>query len=129
MQKILIVLASISLPLATLADEGMWTIDNFPSEDVAGKYSVKIGDQWLQSVQLATTRLENGCTGSFSSGEGLVLTNNHCTWACIRNLSSADRNLSDEGFMAAARDEELQCPGMQISVLIDTAEVTDKVSI
>jgi hypothetical protein len=118
----------ITLSAGSLADEGMWTIDNFPSERVADLYGVNINDKWLRSAQLATTRLENGCTGSFASPDGLILTNNHCTWGCIRNLSSADRNLSDEGFMAESRGEELQCPGQQISVLIDFEEVTGAVA-
>jgi hypothetical protein len=110
------------------ADEGMWTIDNFPGSAVAERYGAEINDQWLRSAQLATTRLENGCTGSFASADGLILTNNHCTWGCIRNLSSDERNLSDEGFMAADRSEELRCPGQQISVLIDFDDVTKDVN-
>ena len=110
------------------ADEGMWTIDNFPSATVEAKYGVNINDAWLKSAQLATTRLENGCTGSFASPDGLVLTNNHCIWGCIRNLSSAQRNLSDEGFMAATREQELRCPGQQISVLVDLEDVTSQVA-
>ena len=110
------------------ADEGMWTIDNFPSDRVKEKYSVSIDEDWLRSAQLATTRLENGCTGSFASPDGLVLTNNHCVWSCIRNLSTAERNLSDEGFMASAREEELRCPGQSISILVDLEDVTANVS-
>ena len=118
----------LSLAGLAIADEGMWTIDNFPSQAVAAKYGVKINDAWLKSAQLATTRLENGCTGSFASPDGLVLTNNHCVWGCIRDLSSAGRNLSDEGFMAANREQELRCPGQQISVLVDLDDVTGKVA-
>ena len=70
-----------------VADEGMWTIDNFPSDRVEAKYDVRIDDAWLQSAQLATTRLENGCTGSFASPDGLVLTNNHCI--CLLYTSDA----------------------------------------
>ena len=66
------------LPLAGLADEGMWTIDNFPADKVSDRYDVNIDAGWLPAAQLATTRLENGCTGSFASPDGLVLTNNHC---------------------------------------------------
>ncbi|MEL7448442.1 MAG: S46 family peptidase [Pseudomonadota bacterium] len=128
MTRTLLTLTLLSLSFAALADEGMWTVDNFPTDTVADKYGVKVGDDWLGKAQLATTRLENGCTGSFASPEGLVLTNNHCTWGCIRNLSTAERNLSDEGFLARARDEELQCPGQQISVLMDFEEVTDKIA-
>jgi len=124
------VIAVLMLSLAGVAsaDEGMWTIDNFPSEAVKAKYGVNINDAWLKSAQLATTRLENGCTGSFASPDGLVLTNNHCVWSCIRDLSSAERNLSDEGFMAANREQELRCPGQQISVLVDLDNVTSKVA-
>ena len=110
------------------ADEGMWTIDNFPSDQVAEKYDVEIDADWLRSAQLTTVRLENGCTGSFASPDGLVLTNNHCVWGCIRNLSSAEHNLSDEGFMAASREQELRCPGQQVSVLIGLDDVTSKVA-
>lgn len=127
MKKILMV-AVAWLPVLAGADEGMWTFDNFPADAVADKYGMKIGDEWLRAAQLATTRLENGCTGSFVSPDGLVLTNNHCTWACIENLSSEERNLSDEGFLAATREDELQCPGQQISVLLDSTEVTGKVA-
>lgn len=115
------------LPALSVADEGMWTLDNFPSEAVAERYGVQIDDAWLRDARLATARLENGCTGSFASGDGLVLTNNHCVWGCVRNLSSADRNLSDEGFLAATRDEELRCPGQQVSVLVDYEDVTEQV--
>jgi len=112
------------LPATGYSDEGMWTLDNFPSATVEEKYGVEITEEWLTEAQLATTRLENGCTGSFASPDGLVLTNNHCIWGCIRNLSSDERNLSDEGFLAATRDEELQCPGQQVSVLTGYEEVT-----
>ena len=56
-----------------------------------------------------------------------MLTNNHCTWGCIRNLSSAEHNLSEEGFLAKDRDDELVCPGMRISVLKEMEEITEKV--
>jgi hypothetical protein len=127
-KKTIQALLALFLPLALAADEGMWTIDNFPSARVKEKYGIDIDESWLRAAQLATTRLENGCTGSFVSPDGLVLTNNHCIWGCVRNLSSEERNLSDEGFMAREQSEELQCPGEQISVLVGLEEVTTSVS-
>lgn len=115
------------LSSSTLADEGMWTLDNFPSRTVQDKYGVRITQDWLDQVQLSTARIDGGCTGSFVSPDGLVLTNNHCTWGCIRNLSSAEHNLSEEGFLAKVRDDELACPGMRISVLQEMEEITDQV--
>ena len=128
MTRIVLTLVSLSLSFIAFADEGMWTIDNFPADAVAEKYDVDIDDDWLRRARLATARLENGCTGSFASESGLVLTNNHCTWGCIRNLSTAERNLSDAGFMARTQAEELQCPGQQISILVDFEEVSDKIA-
>ncbi len=128
MTRTLLTLLTLTLSYTALADEGMWTIDNFPTDTVAKKYDVDVGDDWLRKAQLATTRLEGGCSGSFASSDGLVLTNNHCTWGCIRNLSTSERNLSDEGFIARDRGEELQCPGEQISVLVEFEEVTDKIA-
>lgn len=128
MKNILQAVVLLCLPLAATADEGMWTIDNFPSARVAEKYGISIDEAWLRAAQLATTRLENGCTGSFASPDGLVLTNNHCVWGCIGNLSSDERNLSNDGFMAGGRGEELQCPGEQISVLLAMDDVTSRVA-
>ena len=128
MRRSIVVAVIITLPFAAWSDEGMWTIDNFPSSRVSEKYNVDVDEEWLRSAQLSTTRLENGCTGSFASADGLVLTNNHCTWGCIRNLSSDERNLSDEGFIATSREEELQCPGQQISVLVDLDNVTNDIA-
>ena len=128
MRRSIYVAVIITLPFAAWSDEGMWTIDNFPSSRVSEKYNVDVDEEWLRSAQLSTTRLENGCTGSFASADGLVLTNNHCTWGCIQDLSSDERNLSDEGFIANSRQEELQCPGQQISVLVELDNVTKDIA-
>jgi len=114
-------------PSGASADEGMWTLHGFPSSMVETRYDVKIGPEWLNRVQRSTARLDGGCTGSFASSQGLVLTNNHCTWSCIRDLSTEDKNLSDEGFLAATQEDELICPGARISVLHDAEEITGKV--
>ena len=51
-----IILAPLLACLASvvLADEGMWTIDNFPSDVVKAKYDVSITNQWLQAAQTGT---------------------------------------------------------------------------
>ena len=108
-------------------DEGMWTLDNFPSATVKAQYGADISQAWLQQVQTSIARLDGGCTGSFVSPEGLVLTNNHCVWGCIRNLSSGEENLSELGFLAGRRDQERVCPGMRISVLQEMEDVTAQI--
>ena len=114
-------------PATLLADEGMWTVHDFPAEAVQERYGVEVGEDWLNRVQKSTVRLDGGCTGSFASADGLVLTNNHCVWGCVRNLSSDEENLSETGFLAAEPGQERQCPGARISVLHDYENITDKV--
>jgi hypothetical protein len=110
------------------ADEGMWTFDNFPTAAVKQKYGVDIDDAWLGRLQRSITRLEGGCTGSFVSPDGLVLTNHHCARSCISELSSAGENLIENGFNSGNRAGERQCPGDIVSVLADIENVTAKVN-
>lgn len=111
-----------------LADEGMWTFDNFPSTTVEKKYGVKIDRRWLSRVQRSITRHESGCTGSFVSPDGLVLTNHHCVMECLAELSTAEDNYVANGFNARERSAERQCPTEIISVLMETEEITAKVN-
>lgn len=110
------------------ADEGMWTLDNFPSERVRAKYGVDIDQAWLDRVRLATARLEGGCTGSFVSPNGLVLTNRHCVWDCLTQHNTAGNNIWDHGFVARHPGEELRCNAEQVSVLVGTQEITEQVT-
>jgi hypothetical protein len=107
-----------------VADEGMWTFDNFPKATVKQKYGVDIDDPWLSRLQRSITRLEGGCTGSFASPDGLMLTNHHCAMGCISELSSASDNLVENGFNAGGRAGERKCPGNLVSVLVGIEDIT-----
>ena len=89
-----IVIALLTVAVGVQADEGMWTLDNFPSEVVKKKYDVEIDQQWLEKVQLSTTRIEGGCSGSFVSPDGLVLTNHHCVTRCVSQISTAENDVA-----------------------------------
>jgi hypothetical protein len=115
------------LPVMAVADEGMWTFDNFPAAAVKAEYGVTIDRAWLDHIRTATARLSTGCSASIVTGEGLVLTNHHCVAGCVHDLSTADRNFIDLGYAAATPYEERQCPGMQAEVLISIGDVTDQV--
>ncbi len=116
------------LSSAALADEGMWTFDNFPKQMVREKLGVEITDAWLDHVRLSTTRLESGCTGSFISPDGLILTNHHCASECLAQLSTPQKDLLADGFLAPSRNEEPACKTEQISVLVAMEDITAKVS-
>jgi hypothetical protein len=110
------------------AEEGMWTFDNPPRAAIAAKYGVTLDSAWLNRVREATVRLETGCTGSFISADGLMLTNHHCAEDCIAQNSSEGNDLVANGFLAGSRETELRCEEDAVSVLVGTEEVTAKVT-
>jgi hypothetical protein len=111
-----------------LADEGMWTFDNFPSQAVQQKYGVAIDQAWLDRVRAGAVRLAGGCSASLVSAEGLVLTNHHCVAGCVQDLSTADRDYLKNGFFPSSRNEERQCPGAQAEILTTIADVTPTIN-
>ena len=119
----------IAMPVApvVLADEGMWTHDNFPVEQERQRHGVQITPDWLEQVRLATVRLAN-CTASFVSAEGLLLTNHHCIAPCLAQLSSASEDRLHDGFIAASREDELRCPTQRADVLMGTEDITAQVN-
>jgi len=127
MRRLITVGMTLLIAQSLLADEGMWTLDNFPAAAVNEKYSVNIDQDWLDRVRLSTVRLEGGCTGSFVSSEGLVLTNHHCVRRCIADNSAAGNDLQENGYVAANREAELICPSDQLSVLVQMDDITAEV--
>ena len=128
MKRFLVIVCAVLMCVGVAADEGMWTFDNVPKATIAQKYKVNLTDQWLQHLQQSVVRLESGCTGSFVSGEGLILTNHHCSAECLTDLSTQQRDLVAQGFVAARREDEIRCPGQQVSVLMATENVTPQVT-
>ncbi|MBM0104471.1 S46 family peptidase [Steroidobacter sp. S1-65] len=113
---------------AVVADEGMWTFDNVPQAAIQKKYNITLDKPWLDKLQRSITRFESGCTGSFVSPDGLVLTNHHCAMSCLAELSSTSANYVDDGFHAGTRSQEKKCPTQILSVLVEMENVTAKVA-
>src|SRR3546814_6959918 len=69
-----------------------------------------------------------GCTASFVSPEGLVITNHHCAYGAIQLNSTPERNLMTDGFNAPKRGDELSAgPNARIYALESNRDVTGKV--
>jgi hypothetical protein len=110
-----------------LADEGMWTFDNFPSATVAQKYHAQIDAKWLNKVQLSIVRLSN-CTASYVSPDGLILTNHHCADECLADNSTPEHSLIETGFLAADRSQEKKCGTQIADTLVAMENITDRIS-
>jgi hypothetical protein len=113
-----------TLLAATLAaDEGMWTFDNVPKAKIKAAYGFEPTDAFLDHLRLATVRFPSG-TGSFVSADGLVLTNHHVGLGAIQQVSAKGRDFVKDGFLAAARADELKVPGYELMLLESFVEVT-----
>lgn len=115
------------LSFAVSADEGMWTYNNFPSSRVQQKYGFTPTQSWLDHVRLSSARLAGGCSGSFVSPNGLVMTNHHCAHDCIEQLSTAQKDFVASGFYAKTVADEVRCPEIEINQLLKITNVTAQI--
>ena len=127
MNRFVAVASALLLPTTLIAAEGMWTLDNLPRAGIA-ELGFEPDAEWVERVQRSSVRLAGGCSGSFVSPEGLVLTNHHCVWSCVEQLSTAEDNLLQNGFLARERAEERQCPNVELNQLVETRDVTKEVA-
>jgi len=107
------------------ADEGMWPMNNVPVDRIAQKYGFKPDQAWLQNVQLSSARLAQGCSASFVSAHGLVMTNHHCAHECIEQLSQKGQDLVANGFYAPNEAAEKRCPALEVNQLVSITDVTE----
>src|SRR5215470_17041741 len=117
-----------TLQFTALADEGMWTFNNVPRAEIKKKYGFEITDAWLKKVQLASVRFNNGGSGSFVSPNGLVLTNYHIVEDIVNEVSTPEKDLAKEGFLARTRADEIKAPSLELNVLVSIEDVTSRVN-
>ena len=131
------VLLALSLALAAVsahADEGMWLPSLIGSriKDMRSK-GFRLTAEDIYSVNKASMKdavvlFGGGCTGEFVSAEGLLLTNHHCGYGSIQQLSSVERDYLSDGFWASSREDELPVPGLSVSILVRMEDVTERVA-
>src|ERR1700738_3070166 len=114
--------------LTALADEGMWTFNNVPRAEIKRKYGSDVTDEWLKKVQLASVRFNNGGSGSFVSPNGLVLTNYHIVEDIVNDVSTPEKALAKEGFVARSPADEIKAPSLELNVLMSIEDVTSRVN-
>ncbi len=102
----------------------MWTYDGFPSAAVKAAHGFEPSQQWLDHVRLSSVRLAGGCSASFVSPDGLVMTNHHCIRSCVQDLSSSKRDYLATGFFAKELKDELRCPKVEANQLVEMKDVT-----
>jgi hypothetical protein len=124
----MLLLAGTCLAGSALADEGMWTYDNFPADKMRAKYGWAPDAAWLKHAQLSSIRLAQGCSASLVSPDGLVMTNHHCARECLSELADAQHDYIAHGFYAATEADEKKCPALEANQLTDITDVTSQVT-
>jgi hypothetical protein len=69
----------------------------------------------------------NGCTGSFVSSDGLIITNHHCAFDAIQKASTPTNDLLTNGFIAKTKQDEVRAVGFTVRITESYADVSDQV--
>jgi hypothetical protein len=125
-----LLLAVLLLPDASIPDEGQWLPTQVREMDWAALQQRGMAltkDEFWHPERggvLSATVQINGCTASFVSADGLLLTNHHCGFGAVSELSTPTENHLRDGFAARDRASELPAKGMVASVLLRIEDVT-----
>nr|WP_271008846.1 S46 family peptidase [Paucibacter sp. B51] len=114
------------------AEEGMWMPQQLPQISKALKQAgLKIDPAKLSQLTefpMGAVISLAGCTASFVSPQGLVVTNHHCAYGSIQFNSTPERDLLKKGFLAADYKDELPAaPGSRVLVTVDVRDVSAQV--
>lgn len=130
----LLATAVTSLPTPVNAQEHkelgrMWTFENVPLDWFEQAYGFRPSEKWLEHMQQSSLLFGSGCSASFVSPNGLILTNHHCARDGIAKLSEAnDVDWLSTGFVASSRTEELRVPGLAVRQLVSMTDVTERMN-
>ncbi len=126
-RAILLLGTALGCSAPALADPGMWTFDKLPLEQLSRDHQFTPGPDWADHLRRSSVRLTSGCSGSFISPAGLVLSNHHCARDCTEGLASEGHDLMADGFYAAAAADEKRCPNLEVDQLEGITHVTDQI--
>lgn len=117
-----------SVASETSGDEGMYLFNDLPAEQLKSRYGFEPTEAWADALRLSSVRFNSGGSGSFISSDGLVLTNHHVASDTLHKLSTPERNLIDDGYLAKTTDQELKAPDLELNQLVSIEDVTDRVN-
>ncbi|MFM7117372.1 MAG: S46 family peptidase, partial [Planctomycetota bacterium] len=101
------------------ADEGMFPLSELQRLNLQSKGLLLRPDEVFNPQGIALVNgicKVNGCTGSFVSPNGLIVTNHHCAFDAIQKASTTERDLLANGFLAADYAAEIPAPGYTVRI-------------
>ena len=137
MKKLFLTLILVLIALPQLkADKGMWLLQLMRQqnlEDRMRKLGLRISVDEIYSPNAPSLKdaigiFGGGCTGEVVSPNGLVVTNHHCGFSFIQQLSSVEHNYLQNGFWSQSNDEELPCEGLGFTFVVNIKDVTNEIN-
>ncbi|MDD3558243.1 MAG: S46 family peptidase, partial [Melioribacteraceae bacterium] len=127
----LFIILTISLGMISSApEEGMYPLSEIENIDLV-EAGLKIDPKEIynpEGVSLIDALVKiNGCTGSFVSGDGLVITNHHCAFGAIRQASTPEENYLENGFLAETREKEIPASGYVVRITESYEDVSEQI--
>ncbi|MDR2119044.1 MAG: S46 family peptidase [Tannerellaceae bacterium] len=117
------------------ADEGMWVLQELNRQNLARMKELgfvpsyeELYSESAPSLSRAVVIFGGGCTGITVSGEGLILTNHHCGFGAIQQLSTVEHDYLQDGFVSQSREEERPVPGLSVRYLRETVDVSERIN-
>lgn len=112
------------------AEEGMWLLNQLHTLDLESKgLEISVDEIYntdQPSISDAIVWL-GGCSSSFISPDGLLITNHHCAYSAVMRASTPENNYLHDGFTALNRSEEIEAPGARAYILLETRDVTAEI--
>ena len=102
----------------------MWTFDDLPITHFQEAYGFTPDRDWIEDVRMSALRFGGGCSASFVSPEGLVMTNFHCGLESVGEVTRPGENLRVDGFLARTLEDERKVPGLYVDQLMGIEDVT-----
>lgn len=132
MKRILCFLTAVAVFAGSLrADEGMWMLPLLKELNAGAMKDLgcRLTPEQIYSINNsslkdAIVQFGRGCTGEIISDEGLLVTNHHCGYGSIQQLSSVEHDYLQNGYWAMSRSEELPCKGLTVTFLENMVDVT-----
>ncbi|WP_312555323.1 S46 family peptidase [Empedobacter brevis] len=136
MKRILLstLLVVMLFPFKVKADEGMWFlmfIERLNHRDMQ-KQGLQLTSEEIYSINNnslkdAIVQFGGGCTAEMVSGQGLVLTNHHCGYGAIAELSAPEHDYLKDGFWAKDKTAELKPKSLKVRFFVRMDDVSKRI--
>ncbi|RZF62351.1 S46 family peptidase [Sphingobacterium corticibacterium] len=115
---------------ASIPDEGMFPLSELSRAGLK-KAGLKIAEKDIYNpgqIGLVDALVQvSGCSGSFVSPNGLIITNHHCAFSAVQLASSPEFNYLKNGFVAHTYEQEIEAQGLTIRITKSYEDVSEEI--